>query len=75
MATDREHQRLARDRVGHDLAAHAEDALDEVAVEHLTWVAVGEHPSSTHRDEPVGVARREVEVVQDHGDRRAARGG
>jgi hypothetical protein len=72
VAADGDDERCAGEGVGHDAAAQAEDVLDDRLGEDLGRCAGGDDPSSLERDEVVGVAGRQVEVVQDGDDGRAA---
>ena len=61
----------ARHGVGHDAAAEAEDPAHEVLRHELGRRPGRDEPAVAQGHDVVGVARREVEVVQHHDDRRA----
>ena len=65
------HQRRAGDGIGDDIGVQAEDLLHEGGVDHLAGGADGGDAPVLHGDHVVGVAGRQVDVVEHHDDRRA----
>ena len=74
MASDWYDHGRARHRVRDDPAVHAEDLPHALAGDHVGGCTRRRDLAVAHRDEVVGIARREVELVQDHHDRGAVGG-
>src|SRR5687768_8451817 len=71
MASARYDHRGSADGVGHDFAVHPEDVGHDVGVQHLRGSTLGHDRAVLHRDDVVGVAAGQVEVVHDDDDRGA----
>lgn len=72
MASKWQHQRAARSGILDDSALHTEHFAHQLLGEHITGISRAAHGTTGHRDEAIGVARGQIEIVKHHDDRGAA---